>query len=117
MLHADHATEATSPVNGRRCDDEEAAGRFVVGVLRTHGFNISHTVSPRTAAALLRIEAISLDWLITDYRMTDMSETELMAATPAIKAELSAIICTDYAKTLNTQILRQMDAAPFQPNR
>ena len=108
--------ETGVPHLGRRImivDDEEAVGRFVAEVLHRHGFDVSTTTNPRTAAALLRAEAESIDLLITDYRMPEMSGTELMAATHAIRADLPVIICTGYSKDVNASIAREMGAAAF----
>jgi len=75
-------------------DDEATQREFVCGFLKKQGFEVIPAASGEQALQLFRQE--SVDLLLTDQRMPNLSGLELLKAVRAVNPEVAVIVMTAY---------------------
>ena len=86
-------------------DDEPSVASFLGELLGLRGYSVQTLTSGREAWTLLSKHPSSIDLLITDQTMPDMTGKELVENVRSLNQTLPVIICTGYSEQINQQIV------------
>ena len=94
-------------------DDEEAVLGFVAELLRISGYKVHAINNPLIALEKFRSEPESVDLVITDQTMPDMTGAELAGKLLSINSDLPIILCTGYSESINEESARLLGIAEY----
>ena len=86
-------------------DDEPSVASFLGELLGLRGYSVRTLTSSREAWEILSKHPESVDLLITDQTMPDMTGKELVEKIRHLNRELPVIICTGYSEQINEQMV------------
>lgn len=94
-------------------DDEHAMSSMLQELLGMHGAEVSACNHPLEALTAFTRDPGSVDLVITDETMPEMSGMDMAKAMLKQKPELPVLLCTGYSENLNARIAAQSGIAGF----
>jgi CheY-like chemotaxis protein len=92
-------TKATGSETILVVEDEAGVLKLVANVLREHGYTVLATLSPQEAIRIVENYRGTIDLLLTDVVMPQMSGPDLAKALTARRPDLKAVYMSGYAET------------------
>jgi PAS domain S-box-containing protein len=82
-------------------DDEEALAEMGSEILRDLGYQVISKTNAREALALVRLDPMQFDLIITDQTMPEFTGIELAKKILTLRADLPIILCTGFSHLVN----------------
>ena len=86
-------------------DDEPSVAAFLGELLELRGYSVQTLTSSREAWSWLSKHADSIDLLLTDQTMPDLTGKELIEKARRLNRDLPVVICTGYSEQIDQQLV------------
>lgn len=94
-------------------DDESVLVDVGKAMLQQLGYKVLSTTDSLAALELFRSHSNTIDLVITDQKMPDLTGAELISKIKKIRADIPIIMCTGYSEVITEQEAKKLGAEAF----
>ena len=108
--------EASAPTGNERIlfiDDEELIVEMGETMLKGLGYRVVSKTNGRVALALVRLDPMQFDLVITDQTMPEITGMEIAREILSIRADMPVILCTGFSQTVDAEAAKAAGIKAF----